>query len=115
MCRQRAIRTAEEEKTRILPAKKARKRIKTAIINMEKDTKFIILMHEDDEGKVTVENYFTINDEVMTYADITTEEKYRICDALRLSMGVLAKITLKEMEAEQERKKGEMGKQDQDE
>lgn len=72
---------------------------------MAKVTQFIITMTSNDNGQITVENSFKVDSKEATFADVTTAEKYNICQALQGSLGNLAKITMLEMKAEQKKKK----------
>lgn len=72
---------------------------------MAKLTQFIINMTEDDNGHITVDNSFKVDGKEATFADVTTAEKYNICQVLKGSLGNLAKITMLEMKAEQKKKK----------
>lgn len=64
-----------------------------------KDTRFIISM-KSCNGKITVENNFEIDGKEATFGDIPTNDKYNICEAIKQSLGALAKITMIEMQAQ---------------
>lgn len=73
---------------------------------MAKVTQFIINMTEDDNGHITVDNSFMVDGKEATFQNVTLNEKYNIVQALQGSLGALAKITMIEMEAEQDKKEG---------
>lgn len=72
---------------------------------MAKVTQFIINMTEDDNGHITVDNSFMVDGKEATFSDVLINDKYNIVQALRGSLGTLAKITMLEMEAEQKKEK----------
>lgn len=64
---------------------------------MAKLTQFIINMTEDDNGHITVDNSFMVDGKEATFQDVTLNEKYNIVEALKVSLGTIAKIVLVEM------------------
>lgn len=64
---------------------------------MAKLTQFIINMTEDDNGHITVDNSFMVDGKEATFQDVTLNEKYNIVEALKVSLGTMAKIVLVEM------------------
>ncbi len=64
---------------------------------MAKETQFIINMTEDDNGHITVDNSFLVDGKEATFQDVTLNEKYKIVESLKVSLGTMAKIVLVEM------------------
>lgn len=65
------------------------------------EKRFIISIKSDGE-KTTVENRFEIDGKEATFADISFNEKYIVCEALKGSLGALANILLVEMKQRKE-------------
>ena len=64
---------------------------------MAKETQFIIKMTEDGNGHIAVDNSFRVDGKDATFGDVTLAEKYNIFEALKATLGTMAKIVLVEM------------------
>lgn len=66
---------------------------------MAKVTQFIINITEDDNGQITVDNSFMVDGKEATFSDVSLDDKYNMVQALKCSLGTLARITMIEMQA----------------
>ena len=70
---------------------------------MQKEFQYIITIKqsEDDENKMTADNVFTVDGKEASFADVTTDEKMTVFEALKGSLGCLANIILIESKQNQ--------------